>query len=87
MLPDTLSEGERHCLEDVLRSYTAIQEQQAPVQQEDLVMPSAPMEEPQTRQAAQRPQGDRERESAPESSESDKTSTKISRGIVVGVFS
>lgn len=83
MLPDTMSQEEKHTLEDILRNFSAVQEQQAPIQPEDLVMPSAPLA-PQEATAPMIVTESSEGELPEQGVQDQSTSAKISRGITVG---
>ena len=90
MLPETVTPEERQFLEDILRSYSAVQEQQTHIQPEDLVLPSAPLE----REEPSAPMIEPGEVTAPrmvtrtgevsEGVKDQSTSGKISQGILVG---
>ncbi|XP_076447136.1 spartin-like [Babylonia areolata] len=84
ILPSTLSEEEHHILEDILRHFSVIQEQQAETPQDETTVPTAPEAEPED---AAVPRSDAEvREEEPGTcgiAEDHSTSAKISRGIIV----
>lgn len=83
MLPETMSQEEKHLLEDILRNYSAVQEQQAPLQPEELAIPSAPLE-PREPTAPMAVTEAREGEPHEQGIQDQSTSAKISRGITVG---
>jgi hypothetical protein len=71
MVPDTLAQADRELFEEFLNSLTVLQQQQ---QQQQGEIPTAPLE---TREATGevRPEG-----------EASSTSTKISKGLIVGML-
>lgn len=83
MLPDTVNSEEKHMLEDILKNFSLVQEQRTELQPEDLVIPSAPLEERVEPTAppsvAESREGQQERQGRQEQS----TSAKISQGIIV----
>ncbi|XP_070198501.1 spartin-like isoform X2 [Littorina saxatilis] len=80
LLPDTVTQEERHMLGDVLRNLSAVHEQQITLQPEDLAIPSAPQELPEAT-APPMPQVRPEEQQVPATEQS--TSEKISHGIIV----
>ena len=85
MLPSTMSQEEKDTLEDILRNFSAVQEQQTQILPEDLVMPSAPLE-PQVPTAPMVVTESRDREQRELGVPDQSTSAKISRGITVGGY-
>lgn len=84
MLPDTVSDAARHCLEDILRNFSAVQEQRTPVEPEDLVLPTAPAEELEATEMIGQPQTvEQDKDRAEEGPSENTTSAKISKGIIV----
>jgi hypothetical protein len=85
MLPNTVGPEERATLEDIFHQFSAVQNQQAELEPEDLVMPSAPAMEPQEATAPKTVGGrEGEEEEYLVGEEDQSTAAKISRGITIG---
>lgn len=83
MIPETVNQENRQLLEDIIRNYSAVQEQVTALHPEDLVIPTAPIAESEPAPCI------------PETSESSigevqprkgSTATKISKGILIGTY-
>lgn len=76
ILPDNITDTEKHCLEDILRNFSAVQEQLATIHPEDLVEPSAPQEDSSSSMVE-------EIQISPDEAGKQSTSSKISKGIII----
>lgn len=84
MLPGAMTQEDTVMLEDIFRNFSAVQDQQRQLEPEDLVIPSAPVYEPQEAtapKAVAKSRGATEKVTEEEPEQS--TSSKIARGITI----